>query len=479
MMNDKKGSILVVTIGFVLVFTLLGFGSLHYAYVQNEVVEKEKASAEAFWLADGALQMAFNNLVNDPTALIAKTDYTPNSTDPKQYDVFSEADSCPPPICTDEEREEDPELPVCTEAERLQDPILCTDADRSQDPGLCTSGSRVPDLTGCTQEDRDLNGGLCPCQVNSSCIMLCPCESDVIPCRGRCPCEYADPPSCLGRCPCETTDPQSCPCHSTDTCPDKMIGRCACEVSGSCCESWILQSYGEVNYNVGIESRAITAKAGEDLGGCDLDNAIETWGYVNRDRDCEPDGNAVIEGGCEQEAEFTFQSVFKRDKQWFLDNADHEYLNPENNFDGIVSGITVITMTGSNKSLNITEDKQEYQADGVTPVASLLIIDTTGVDSNKNVMITIAGNGVFRGIVWIIGGAQIVGTSEIQGAIFVAGDEEDETKVSGTTDIYYSTAAIQEALATFLPDGCDGGGYATGLTFISWNEEDMVSKTDY
>ncbi|MCK5178653.1 MAG: hypothetical protein KAR32_03920, partial [Candidatus Omnitrophica bacterium] len=58
MLQDKQGSILVVTLGFVFVFTLLGFGSLHYAYVQNEIAEKGMASAEAFWLADGAMERA-------------------------------------------------------------------------------------------------------------------------------------------------------------------------------------------------------------------------------------------------------------------------------------------------------------------------------------------------------------------------------------------------------------------------------------
>ena len=51
MTKNKIGSVLVVTLGFIAAFTFLGFGAIHYAYVQNELAEKESASAEAFWLA--------------------------------------------------------------------------------------------------------------------------------------------------------------------------------------------------------------------------------------------------------------------------------------------------------------------------------------------------------------------------------------------------------------------------------------------
>lgn len=62
MINNENGSILVVTLAFVLVFTLLGFGSLHHVFVQNEIAEKEKASAKAFWLADGIAERTFARL---------------------------------------------------------------------------------------------------------------------------------------------------------------------------------------------------------------------------------------------------------------------------------------------------------------------------------------------------------------------------------------------------------------------------------
>lgn len=57
-MRNKHGSVLVITLGFVVAFTLLGMASLHYAMVQNEETERQKASMEAFWLADGAVEKA-------------------------------------------------------------------------------------------------------------------------------------------------------------------------------------------------------------------------------------------------------------------------------------------------------------------------------------------------------------------------------------------------------------------------------------
>jgi len=57
-MRNKHGSVLVITLGFVVAFTMLGMASLHYAMVQNEETERQKASMEAFWLADGAIEYA-------------------------------------------------------------------------------------------------------------------------------------------------------------------------------------------------------------------------------------------------------------------------------------------------------------------------------------------------------------------------------------------------------------------------------------
>ena len=57
-MKNQRGSILVVTLGFILVFTMFGLGSMYLSTVQNEGAEKRTASTKAFWLADAGIQKA-------------------------------------------------------------------------------------------------------------------------------------------------------------------------------------------------------------------------------------------------------------------------------------------------------------------------------------------------------------------------------------------------------------------------------------
>lgn len=56
--RNQSGTVLVVTMGFVTVFTLLGMASIHHAMSEHQAVEARKASMQAFWLADGAVQRA-------------------------------------------------------------------------------------------------------------------------------------------------------------------------------------------------------------------------------------------------------------------------------------------------------------------------------------------------------------------------------------------------------------------------------------
>ena len=59
---NRKGSILVLTLTFVLIFSLLGTASIYYAGRQNELAEKKKFSSQAFWLADAAVERAKSRL---------------------------------------------------------------------------------------------------------------------------------------------------------------------------------------------------------------------------------------------------------------------------------------------------------------------------------------------------------------------------------------------------------------------------------
>ena len=55
-MHNQRGSILVITLCFILTFTLMGFGMVYFATMHNEAVEKRNASNKAFWLAEAGIQ---------------------------------------------------------------------------------------------------------------------------------------------------------------------------------------------------------------------------------------------------------------------------------------------------------------------------------------------------------------------------------------------------------------------------------------
>ena len=57
-MKDNKGSILAVTLAFMLAFTFIGFGSIYFVMRQNEAAVERIKSNNAFWLAEAGLQKA-------------------------------------------------------------------------------------------------------------------------------------------------------------------------------------------------------------------------------------------------------------------------------------------------------------------------------------------------------------------------------------------------------------------------------------
>lgn len=57
-MRNSKGSILAITVGFALVFTMLGIASIYMAGLQSETQEKQILSHQAFWLAEAGVNKA-------------------------------------------------------------------------------------------------------------------------------------------------------------------------------------------------------------------------------------------------------------------------------------------------------------------------------------------------------------------------------------------------------------------------------------
>jgi hypothetical protein len=61
-MFSKKGSILVITMGFALVFTLFGVSAIYLSSLQSEAQEKMILGSQAFWLAEGGTAHALSAL---------------------------------------------------------------------------------------------------------------------------------------------------------------------------------------------------------------------------------------------------------------------------------------------------------------------------------------------------------------------------------------------------------------------------------
>jgi Tfp pilus assembly protein PilX len=61
-MRNTKGSILAITVGFALVFTMLGVASIHMSTLQNETQTKQILSQKAFWLAEAGAAHASSEL---------------------------------------------------------------------------------------------------------------------------------------------------------------------------------------------------------------------------------------------------------------------------------------------------------------------------------------------------------------------------------------------------------------------------------
>ena len=66
LLNNNKGSLLVLTVGFALIFTMLGLAALYAAGLQNQMAEKLKASNQAFWLAEAGIESTRTNLPATP-----------------------------------------------------------------------------------------------------------------------------------------------------------------------------------------------------------------------------------------------------------------------------------------------------------------------------------------------------------------------------------------------------------------------------
>jgi hypothetical protein len=63
-MKNNKGMVLPVTLAFMVFFTILGLGTVHFAGVQGETAVQQLSSAQAFWMAEAGAARAKEDLKN-------------------------------------------------------------------------------------------------------------------------------------------------------------------------------------------------------------------------------------------------------------------------------------------------------------------------------------------------------------------------------------------------------------------------------
>lgn len=234
----------------------------------------------------------------------------------------------------------------------------------------------------------------------------------------------------------------------------------ACYVD--CPQRWVVCSRGESQPDnpQGNQLREIQAV----ISSYNIKNALTTHGTVNDAQTpttCQGQGGAMIVGGCVPQAVFTFESVFNGTTMSDVIGLTTPVMDPPNNV-VINSGVTVYYLTGNNNGLSLNTSNVVY------PNASFLIVDTTGVNANKQpVSLSFAGGAHFCGIVWIVGEGKFVGTANIKGAVFVDGQPAEDTKVSGTNDIIFDPPCIENALNSL------GSTYNDTPSLISWKEKDF------
>lgn len=60
-MRKMRGSVLAITVLFVLAFTMFGFTSIYFSGLHNQMTSKQIMSSQAFWLAESGISRALTN----------------------------------------------------------------------------------------------------------------------------------------------------------------------------------------------------------------------------------------------------------------------------------------------------------------------------------------------------------------------------------------------------------------------------------
>jgi len=199
---------------------------------------------------------------------------------------------------------------------------------------------------------------------------------------------------------------------------------------------WTIDSTGSVY----TQNRKVRVEVGANVL-----KAITTTGTLRAPGGEGPDNHVFPNGSYEENATFTFESIFK---------------------------VSEATLKGLATLVSDKKADQNNVIDGITWFQGNLKITNMGGWKRKGILV-VEGNltmegGTYDGIIWVKGSAKMInGKDLVNGAVFVADDSKGQTTINGNCAINFKPAAIDEAFGYF------GNGYPqTVHNIISWQEVD-------
>lgn len=207
-------------------------------------------------------------------------------------------------------------------------------------------------------------------------------------------------------------------------------------------EEWNITSTGTVNGR----SRTIEAV----LAKYHVDKAIKSRGTINSN--CTIAAPGYITGGsCSQKDYISFEDTFngKTYADLYAQASANGLVYELDTYGDIVPEVRDVTIANLKNFNHYAPFNTQFQTG-----PALFIIDTTQVlPGTPTPKITLAGD-EWEGIIWIIGKAEVHITTDLNGALFIDGDEANDTVV--TTDgvasgIIFDKDMIKTVIGTFSP----------------------------
>jgi hypothetical protein len=521
MRNGNEGSILIMTLAFVLIFTLLGFGAIYFASLQHELASKEQMSAQAFWLADAGIERAkthfktaaqsFNDGANPDSAythqiLGSDGEYTvaakkiPNPDIPGSYYSYMwdvESLGCFKGNCDRDNAEIDHKhRRIKARMSGIGEPGVVNlegnlgtppqgQGQGGGNPQTCDSSgdfsggnaALVPPNTDCgemVKTSQDFSASYAALETAVNTCLNCQTQSS---CAQTCnTCTQTCQSTCLQSCQssCVTAN-----CQSVTACVSQK-----CESVSSCKTRNCQGTYDQcvINYDT-IKTQCYAAcnnlpKKGQSSCRkiCDDQNTVDKQTYCEGPfNQCSGNCQTTYDR-CVADCQSSYTGCYSSCQSAPCPQCPTQcgtqcqaQCQCANNCQTQCQGMQTLIMTQTNATISQTTGP-------TSPI--FLIIDATNVNNAK---VQFSGASVFYGIVWIIGDVKITGNgsnARIQGSLFVQKDGSGDggyADLGGDSKYAFDTGAIDGALS-----GINLGPGTPGKPTVScWKEvTDFTSNPD-